>query len=137
MLRLSILIAEDEPDIREFLSIALQINGFNVITARNGEEAVALTSSHRPDLVLLDVRMPKVSGYQACETLKRSSDTREIPVVFLSAFANKDEVQQGLALGAEAYLTKPIAPDILVQRVNEVLQQIKTRGSRVMSRAVA
>jgi DNA-binding response OmpR family regulator len=137
MLRLSILIAEDEPDIREFLSIALQINGFNVITARNGEEAVALTSSHRPDLVLLDVRMPKVSGYQACETLKRSSDTREIPIVFLSAFANKDEVQQGLALGAEAYLTKPIAPDILVQRVNEVLQQIKTRGSRVMSRAVA
>jgi DNA-binding response OmpR family regulator len=137
MLRLSILIAEDEPDIREFLSIALQINGFNVITARNGEEAVALTSSHRPDLVLLDVRMPKVSGYQACETLKRSSDTREIPIVFLSAFANKDEVQQGLALGAEAYLTKPIAPDILVQRVNEVLQRIKTRGSRVMSRAVA
>jgi DNA-binding response OmpR family regulator len=137
MLGLSILIAEDEPDIREFLSIALQINGFNVITARNGEEAVALTSSHRPDLVLLDVRMPKVSGYQACETLKRSSDTREIPIVFLSAFANKDEVQQGLALGAEAYLTKPIAPDILVQRVNEVLQRIKTRGSRVMSRAVA
>ncbi len=137
MLELSILIAEDEPDIREFLSIALQINGFNVIAARNGEEAVALTNSRKPDLVLLDVRMPKVSGYQACETLKRASETREIPIVFLSAFANKDEVQQGLALGAEAYLTKPIAPDVLVQRVNEVLQRVKMQGSKVMSRAVA
>jgi DNA-binding response OmpR family regulator len=137
MLELSILVAEDEPDIREFLSIALQINGFKVITARNGEEAVALTSRHRPDLVLLDVRMPKVSGYQACETLKRASDTREIPIVFLSAFANKDEVQQGLALGAEAYLTKPISPDVLVQRVNEVLRRVKIRGSKIMSQALA
>jgi DNA-binding response OmpR family regulator len=137
MLGVSILIAEDEPDIREFLSIALQVNGFDVIAARNGEEAVALTNSHRPDLVLLDVRMPKVSGYQACETLKRASDTREIPVVFLSAFANKDEVEQGLALGAEAYLTKPIAPDVLVQRVNEVLQRVKIRGSKIMSQALA
>jgi CheY-like chemotaxis protein len=129
---LSILLAEDERDIREFLVISLQLNGYEVVEARNGEEAVAMAHRHRPDLILLDVRMPKVTGYQACEMLKSAPDTADIPVVFLSAFAQESEVEQGLALGAEAYLTKPIAPDELNQRLKAVLERFSVpRGERV------
>jgi CheY-like chemotaxis protein len=122
----SILVAEDERDIREFLAVALQVSGFNVIEARNGEEAVALTHGHNPDLILLDVRMPKISGFQACEMLKADPGTRDIPIIFLSAYAQKDEIRRGLALGADEYLTKPIAPDVLVERVTNVLTQFRS-----------
>jgi CheY-like chemotaxis protein len=126
-----ILIAEDDRDIREFLVIALQVSGFNVIEARNGEEAVALASGQRPDLILLDVRMPKLTGFEACEILKANPDTRNIPIVFLSAYAHKDEIQRGLQLGAEEYLTKPIAPDFLIQRVGNLLEQFKPQRAKV------
>ena len=128
-----ILIAEDERDIREFLMVALQVSGFNVVEARNGEEAVALANSHKPDLILLDVRMPKVTGFEACETLKASPNTRDIPIVFLSAYANKDEIRQGLALGADEYLTKPIAPDVLTERVTCILKQLQPQGTKIGS----
>ena len=132
-----ILVAEDERDIREFLMVALQVSGFNVIEARNGEEAVAQAKSHRPDLILLDVRMPKVTGFEACETLKASLDTRDIPIVFLSAYANKDEIRQGLALGADEYLTKPIAPDVLIERVSYVLKQFQPERAEIGALALA
>jgi CheY-like chemotaxis protein len=127
----SILVAEDERDIREFLVVALQVSGFNVIEARNGEEAVALTHGHNPDLILLDVRMPKITGFQACEMLKADPSTRDIPIIFLSAYAQKDEIRQGLALGADEYLTKPIAPDVLVERVTNVLTQFKSEETEM------
>jgi len=130
-----ILIAEDERDIREFLVVALQVSGFNVIEARNGEEAVALANSHKPDLILLDVRMPKVSGFEACEILKSNPETKDTPVVFLSAYANKDEIRQGLALGADEYLTKPIAPDVLTERVSCILRQFKPERTQIRSHA--
>jgi two-component system alkaline phosphatase synthesis response regulator PhoP len=118
-----ILVAEDERDIREFLAMALQVSGFHVVEARNGEEAIALAASHTPDLILLDIRMPKVTGFQACEALKSDPNTKDIPIIFLSAYANQDEIQRGLALGADEYLTKPIGPDVLTQRVTDVLRQ--------------
>jgi len=130
-----ILVAEDERDIREFLVVALQVSGFNVIEARNGEEAVALANSHKPDLILLDVRMPKVSGFEACEILKSNPETKDTPVVFLSAYANKDEIRQGLALGADEYLTKPIAPDVLTERVSCVLREFKPEMRQMRSPA--
>jgi DNA-binding response OmpR family regulator len=126
-----VLIAEDERDIREFLAVALQVSGFNVIEARNGEEAIALANSQRPDLILMDIRMPKVTGFEACEILKANSDTRNIPIVFLSAFAHKDEVQRGLRMGAEEYLTKPIAPDVLTERISVLLERLKPMPDRV------
>ncbi len=131
-----VLIAEDERDIREFLAVALQVSGFNVIQARNGEEAVALANSHKPDLILLDVRMPKVTGFQACEILKSNPDTKDIPIVFLSAYANKDEIRQGLALGADEYLTKPVAPDVLTERVSCILRQFKPERTEIRSAAL-
>lgn len=132
-----VLIAEDERDIREFLVVALQVSGFNVIEARNGEEAITMANNHKPDLVLLDVRMPKVTGFEACESLKSNPDTKDIPIVFLSAYANKDEIKEGLALGADEYLTKPIAPDILTERVSCILKQAKSEKAELRSPALA
>ena len=126
-----ILVAEDERDIREFLAMALEVSGFHVVEARNGEEAIALAASHTPDLILLDIRMPKVTGFQACEALKSDPNTKDIPIIFLSAYANHDEIQQGLALGADEYLTKPIGPDVLGQRVTDVLRQSRPQKTAV------
>ena len=126
-----ILVAEDERDIRELFVLFLEMDNFNVIVARNGEEAIAQAKVHRPDLILMDVRMPKLTGYQACELLKAVPETREIPIVFLSAYANANEVKHGLELGAEEYLAKPIAPDTLNRHVTEVLEWVKAKKRAV------
>jgi len=117
----TILVAEDERDIRELIVITLQLGGFNVIDVPNGEEAVKKAEEIYPDLILMDVRMPKMTGYEACKALKASDKTRDIPVVFLSAKGQEAEVSTGLELGAEEYFLKPFAPDELSERVNQIL----------------
>ena len=116
-----ILIAEDERDIRDLVAFTLRFAGHEVFTAANGEEAVELAPKVNPDLVLMDVRMPRMTGYEACKLMKTNPDLRDIPVVFLSAKGQESEIQQGLDAGAEAYLLKPFAPDQLTTRVKEIL----------------
>ncbi|MEW5957910.1 MAG: response regulator [Chloroflexota bacterium] len=116
-----ILVAEDERDIRDLITFALQFSGFEVVQAVNGEDAVKKTTEIRPDLILLDVRMPKMTGYEACKVLKADERTRHIPIVFLSAKGQETEISTGLDLGAEDYFLKPFAPDELPKRVNEIL----------------
>ncbi len=116
-----ILIAEDERDIRDLLAFTLRFAGHEVFAATNGEEAVELAPKVKPDLVLMDVRMPRMTGYEACRMLKSNPDLKDIPVVFLSAKGQESEIQQGLDAGAEAYLLKPFAPDQLTNRVKAIL----------------
>ena len=116
-----VLVAEDERDIRELIVITLELEGFNVVEVPNGEEAVKKAKEIRPDLILMDVRMPKMTGYEACKVLKSEEATKEIPVVFLSAKGQETEVNTGLELGAEEYLLKPFAPDELSGRVTQIL----------------
>lgn len=116
-----IVIAEDEPDIRELIAFTLRFAGYEVITGSNGEEGYQLTRTERPDLVMLDVRMPKLTGYEACKRIKSEPELAGIPVIFLSAKGQENEIEQGLAAGAEEYLLKPFAPDQLVERVKAVL----------------
>jgi len=120
-----ILIAEDERDIRDLVAFTLRFAGYEVLTANNGEEAVAMTLKEMPDMVLTDVRMPKMTGYEACKLIKADPTTRHIPVVFLSAKGQEAEVQSGLAAGAEEYLLKPFAPDQLTRKVAEILSKAK------------
>ena len=117
----TILVAEDERDIRELIVITLQLGGFKVVDVPNGEEAVKKAEEINPDLILMDVRMPKMTGYEACKALKANAKTRDIPVVFLSAKGQEAEVSTGLELGAEEYFLKPFAPDELSERVNQIL----------------
>ncbi len=116
-----ILIAEDEPDIRELVAFMLRFAGYEVVAASNGEEAVQIASREIPDLILMDVRMPRMTGYDACRLMKGNPDLRDVPVVFLSAKGQESEIQSGLEAGAEEYLLKPFSPDELTNRVRSIL----------------
>jgi CheY-like chemotaxis protein len=118
-----ILIAEDEPDIRELVAFTLRFAGHEVTPAANGEEAVQMASRIIPDLILMDVRMPRMTGYDACRAMKADPILKDIPVVFLSAKGQDSEIQTGLDAGAEEYLLKPFAPDQLTERVKAILSK--------------
>ncbi len=118
-----ILIAEDEPDIRELVAFTLRFAGYEVVVAHNGEEAVQMAARELPDLALMDVRMPRMTGYDACRAIKAHPDLKDMPVVFLSAKGQEAEIESGLEAGAEEYLLKPFAPDQLIERVRAILQR--------------
>lgn len=119
-----ILVAEDERDIRELISFTLTFAGHQVTQASNGAEAVELAPQIMPDLIMMDVRMPKLTGYEACRQLKSMDAVRDIPVIFLSAKGQDDEVSTGMDAGAVDYILKPFAPEELTRRVAEILKQI-------------
>ncbi len=116
-----ILIAEDEKDIRDLISFTLSFAGHSVTATSNGEEAYEKAQEILPDLILLDVRMPRMNGYEACEKIKADEKTKDIPVVFLSAKGQEAEVNTGLAVGAVEYILKPFAPDQLAEQVKNIL----------------
>ncbi len=118
-----ILIAEDEPDIRELVAFMLRFAGYEVLAASNGEEALQTATREVPDLVLMDVRMPRMTGYDACRMMKANPELRDVPVVFLSAKGQESEIQSGLEAGAEEYLLKPFSPDELTNRVRTILSK--------------
>jgi CheY-like chemotaxis protein len=116
-----ILIAEDERDIRDLVAFTLRFAGHEVFATANGEEAVEMAPKVNPDLILMDVRMPRMTGYEACKVMKANPDLKDIPVVFLSAKGQESERQQGLDAGAEEYLLKPFAPDQLTIQIKTIL----------------
>jgi CheY-like chemotaxis protein len=116
-----ILIAEDERDIRDLVAFTLRFAGHEVFAASNGEEAVEMAPKVNPDLILMDVRMPRMTGYEACKAMKEIPDLKDIPVVFLSAKGQESEKQQGMEAGAEEYLLKPFAPDQLTIAIKAIL----------------
>ncbi len=118
-----ILVAEDERDIRDLITFTLNYAGHQVVAVSNGEEAVETASREMPDMILMDVRMPKMTGYEACQKIKSKPDIMHIPIVFLSAKGQEAEIRTGLDAGASDYLLKPFAPMELTARVNELLLQ--------------
>jgi len=116
-----ILIAEDERDIRDLIKFTLSFGGYEVVDATNGEEAVEAAKREIPDLILMDVRMPRKTGYEACAEIKADPRLKDIPVIFLSAKGQDAEIQAGMQAGATEYLLKPFAPDQLIQRIQSVL----------------
>ena len=120
-----ILIAEDERDIRDLIEFTLRYAGHEVVKATNGAEAVELAPQVHPDLIIMDVRMPRMTGYEACHALKKMDDVKDIPVVFLSAKGQQSEMDAGMEAGAYDYILKPFAPDQLIARVTEILARFK------------
>jgi DNA-binding response OmpR family regulator len=116
-----ILVADDEPNIVTALEFLLQRNGFEVQVARNGEEALNLIESGRPDLVLLDVMMPLKSGYEVCKRIRERADWSHIKVVMLSAKGRDAEVARGLDVGADLYITKPFSTRDLIGKIKQLL----------------
>ncbi len=118
-----ILVAEDERDIRDLITFTLNSAGHKVVAVSNGEEAVEAALREMPDMILMDVRMPKMTGYEACQKIKANTEIQHIPIVFLSAKGQEAEIRTGLDAGATEYLLKPFAPMELTVRVNELLVQ--------------
>jgi DNA-binding response OmpR family regulator len=116
-----VLIADDEPNIVTSLEFLMQRSGYEVRVARNGEEALRLVDSFRPHLVLLDIMMPLKSGYEVCRRIRGDPALRQMKVVMLSAKGRESDAQEGLALGADAYVTKPFSTKGLLAQVRELL----------------
>ncbi len=120
-----ILVAEDEEDIRDLIQFTLQYVGHEVISVSNGEEAYLVARETLPDLILLDVRMPMMTGLEACEKIKNDPLIKSIPIVFLSAKGQDSEIKAGLKAGAAEYLLKPFSPEDLNRRLKEILEGSK------------
>jgi DNA-binding response OmpR family regulator len=118
-----ILIAEDEQDIRTLITFTLQFAGHQVVAFKDGQEALEAAGGEMPDLILMDVRMPRMDGYEACRQMKEDPAIQNIPVVFLSAKGQESEINNGYEAGAAEYLLKPFAPDELTHRVNFLLEK--------------
>jgi DNA-binding response OmpR family regulator len=116
-----ILIADDEPNIVTALEFLLQRNRYEVFVARNGEDALKLVEAHQPDLVLLDVMMPVRSGYEVCQRMRERSDWRHIKIIMLTAKGSDVEMNKGLSIGADLYITKPFSTQDLVAKINGLL----------------
>jgi CheY-like chemotaxis protein len=117
-----VLVAEDEKDIRELITFTLTFGGHTVTAVSNGAEAVESAQASPPDVIILDGRMPKMTGYEACKVIKEDEALKHIPVIFLSAKGQDEEVKEGMALGAAAYILKPFSPADLIERVGKLAQ---------------
>lgn len=117
----TILIVDDEPNIVISLEFLMKREGFNVAVATDGEDAIKTMEADKPDLVLLDVMMPRKDGYEVCQQIRATPDWQSVKIVMLSAKSRDTEIAKGLALGADAYITKPFSSKDLVQQVKRLL----------------
>ncbi len=116
-----VLVVDDEKFVRDLIRIKLGHIGISIIEADNGQTALEIAERQTPDLILLDVMMPKMNGFEACEKLKANPKTATIPVIMLTARGEKENKQKGLGAGAMDYLFKPFSPQKLAEKVAEIL----------------
>ena len=118
-----ILVVDDEPNIVLSLEFLMKQAGFQVRTASDGEAALAAIAAEQPDLMLLDVMMPRKNGYEVCQAVRANPDWKGIRIIMLTAKGREVEREKGLALGADDYITKPFSPQEVVERVRELLAE--------------
>jgi two-component system alkaline phosphatase synthesis response regulator PhoP len=118
-----ILVVDDEEDILELVSYNLTRAGYRVTKAASGEQAIKAARTKVPDLVLLDLMLPGVGGFEVCNTLKRDPRTANVPVIMLTARSEEPDIVAGLELGADDYITKPFSPRVMLARVRAVLRR--------------
>jgi len=119
-----ILIADDEPDILEIISYNLSKEGYEIVTAKDGQEAIDLAKQVQPDLIILDIMMPKKTGIEACAYLRSQSSFNDTLIIFLTALNDESSQIKGLEMGADDYISKPISPKVLVSRVNAIFRRL-------------
>ncbi len=123
MARQKILIVEDEKDIAEMIEYNLKKEGYTTFAVLNGEEAISLAKKERPDLVLLDLMLPDIDGFEVCKRLKKNAVTGQIPIIMLTAKSQEVDKVTGLELGADDYVTKPFSPRELIARIKVVFRR--------------
>jgi two-component system, OmpR family, response regulator len=123
-----VLVVDDEPNIRELVQVALKFYGCAVTLGATGQEALALAGSEKPDLIVLDVMLPDIEGFEVCRRLRAGGD--DVPVIFLTARDTTSDTVTGLTLGGDDYITKPFAVDALVARVRAVLRRTARQAAK-------
>lgn len=118
-----ILIIEDEAEIRETVADILQFEGYEVLEASNGKIGLELIKQHYPDLVLCDILMPELDGYEVLHAVKNDATTADIPLIFVSARTSEDEIAKGLKAGASDYITKPFRPEKLLEILSQYVSK--------------
>jgi len=118
-----ILVVDDEIYIVHILDFSLGMEGYDVVTALDGEQALEKARTEKPDLIVLDIMMPKLDGYETCKRLKADPETKDVPVILLSAKGRNVDQKVGFEVGADDYITKPFSPRKLVERINAILGQ--------------
>jgi len=116
-----ILIVDDEPSIVVPIQFLMEQQGYSVLVAENGEDALDVIYKYKPDLILLDIMLPRIDGYEVCEIVRLNPDYRDTKIIFLTAKGREVEIAKGLALGANAYIVKPFSNTELVAKVKELL----------------
>lgn len=116
-----ILIVDDEPNIIVPLEFLMEQNNYDVRAAETGEKALEIIAAWKPDLILLDIMLPDLDGFDVCQKIRQQKAFRDIKIIFLSAMARSIDIEKGLGLAADDYITKPFATDHVVSRVNELL----------------
>ena len=116
-----ILIVDDRPEVVELVRVILEGEDYEIVDASNGKEALKKARLEKPDLVLLDVVMPKMDGFEVCRKLKKDPQTKEIPIIMLTAKAQEVNQEKGREVGARDYLTKPFSPSALLTKIEEIL----------------
>ncbi len=116
-----ILIADDDPIIIKLLQVNLELDGYEVVTAEDGAEAVERATETKPDLIILDIMMPRMDGWTALQELKRQPETAKAPVILLSAKAQQEDIRKGYEAGAAEYFTKPFDPSDLLSAIEQIL----------------
>ena len=120
-----ILVVDDEPDIRRIVSFLLKNWGFEVMTAENGIEGLNIIENEKPDLVLLDVSMPKMNGFQTLEQIRNKPEFKNLPIIMLTANSDTDIIDTAVSYGIHDYITKPFEPYELQERIDTVMSKVK------------
>jgi len=118
-----ILVADDEPDIAKLIEFTLKRRGFEVILVSDGQSAIDAAKKEQPDLILLDVIMPVINGYEVCSQLKNFPETKKIPIIMLSGKTQKTEVAKGIELGAYSYICKPFSPKEFADAIEDIFRE--------------
>ncbi len=121
MTKKKVLIVDDEPHIVELVRVCLEDTDYEIVEAYDGQEALDVAQREKPDLILLDIMLPKMDGYEVCRKLKSSDDTKDIPVVMLTAKGQEVDKVKGFQAGADSYMTKPFSPLRLLTELEEKL----------------
>lgn len=121
--QLKVLVVDDEPDIVEILTYNLKKQNYQVFTAHNGEEAIQSASENHPDLIIMDIRMPGISGIEACRIIKHDDLIKDIPVLFLTADSDEYTTMNAIDAGGDHFITKPIRPALLIGMIKELVQK--------------
>lgn len=127
-----VLIVDDEPDILEIVSYNLVKEGYEILTAKNGLDALEKVPFFKPDLVILDIMMPKMTGVEVCQILRSKPEYNDMLIIFLTALSDEVSQIKGLETGADDYVNKPISPKVLVSRVNAIFRRLQKEDGKII-----